>query len=44
MGLMRATSSRSAGVRWVARIVVMLASWMLVGGIGVFLFFRFGDR
>ena len=43
MGLMQATGSRSAVVRWAARFVVILASWILIGGVVLLLFFRFGN-
>jgi len=44
MGLMRATDSRSAVVRWAARFIVIGASWLMIGGISFFLFSRFDSR
>jgi hypothetical protein len=44
MGLMRATDSQSVVVRWVARFVVIGATWIMIGGIGLFLLLRFDGR
>jgi hypothetical protein len=43
MGLMRATDSRSVFVRWAARLLVIIATWIMIGAAAYYLFVRFGN-